>query len=60
MDKDNQQKDTQPADDKTNKNIQQQRSGFNEQSTKDVKSTVNPEEEANMEQERKDAMTERD
>lgn len=39
---------------------QQHSSAFNEQSTKDQKSTSNIEEEAGLEQERKDAMTERD
>ena len=35
-------------------------SAFNEESTRDQKQTINPEEEADLEQERKEAMTERD
>ena len=35
-------------------------SAFNEPRKSDKKNTVNPEEEANLEQERKEAMTERD
>lgn len=39
---------------------EQRSSAFNEPKVRDEKSTTNPEEEADLEQERKDAMTERD
>ena len=39
---------------------EQRSSAFNEPKVRDEKSTVNPEEEADLEQERKEAMTERD
>jgi hypothetical protein len=45
------------ANDQSNK---QRSSAFNETSQGDEKSTTNIEEEANLEQERKEAMTERD
>ena len=39
---------------------EQKSSAFNERNMMDEKSTTNPEEEADLEQERKEAMTERD
>jgi hypothetical protein len=50
-----------PDNNRQNENEQQPRSSaFKEPANKDRKQTSNPEEEANLEQERKEAMTERD
>ena len=61
MDKD---RNTKPDDKQETDNRQQPReqrsSAFNERNVMDEKSTTNPEEEADLEQERKEAMTERD
>ena len=60
-------KEREPRNEEAQENIQQTDSGkssrssaFNEQSTRDRKQTTNPEEEADLEQERKEAMRERD
>ena len=67
MEKDQERKkDEQPVEDRREQPVEQPReqpqrsSAFNEQSTKDQKSTHNVEEEAGLEQERKNATTERD
>jgi|GEM_PF-4617382 len=61
MDKEKERVEKQEQDQQVREEQSQQRSGaFNEQSTRDIKSTTNIEDIAAGEQDRKDAMTERD